>query len=75
MSTALKREVYGRGRGDLVLAKRTGADLEAVHFRNMVLLRSTDIGSLAFIFGHCRLGYPLMAIKSIGEGLLTLFNV
>ena len=47
---ALKREVYGRGRGDPVLVKSEVDDLGAENFRDLVLLRSTDMGSLAFVF-------------------------
>lgn len=53
-STALKREVYGRGRGDPVLVKRAVDELEASYFRNIALLRSADMGSLAFVFGILR---------------------
>lgn len=49
MSTALKRQVYGRGRGDPVPVKRAADDLRAVYFRDLVLLRSADMGSLAFV--------------------------
>ncbi len=50
MSTALKRQVYGRGRGDLFEAESITADLIASYFRNIALLRSADMGSLAFVF-------------------------
>ena len=64
MSTALKREVYGRGRGDPVLVESTVDDLGAANFRNLVLLRSTDMGSLAFVFGYCGQAYPTLRYKS-----------
>jgi len=56
MSTALKRKAYGRGRGDPVLVKSEVDDLGAENFRDLVLLRSTDMGSLAFVFGYCGQG-------------------
>ncbi len=56
MSTALKREVYGRGRGDPVFVKSAVDDLGASYFRNIDLLRSADMGSLAFVFGYCGQG-------------------
>ena len=71
MSTALKREVYGRGRGDPVLVKSAVDDLGAPYFRNMVLLRSADMGSLAFVFGYCGQGYPCSKIKSTLSAKLT----
>ena len=46
-------------RGDPVLVKSTVDDLRAVNFRDLVLLRSADMGSLAFVFGYCGLGYPV----------------
>ncbi len=49
MSTALKRQVYGRGRGDLFEVESITADLIASYFRNIALLRSADMGSLAFV--------------------------
>ena len=58
MSTALKREVYGRGRGDPVFVKSAVDDLGASYFRNIALLRSADMGSLAFIFGILRASLP-----------------
>lgn len=71
MSTALKRQVYGRGRGDPVLVKSEVDDLEAENFRDLVLLRSTDMGSLAFVFGYCGQGYPCSMIKSTLSAKLT----
>ena len=56
MSTALKREVYGRGRGDLFEVESITADLIASYFRNIALLRSADMGSLAFVFRYCGQG-------------------
>lgn len=56
MSTAPKRQVYGRGRGDPVLVKSAVDDLRAVNFKDLVLLRSADMGSLAFVFGYCGQG-------------------
>jgi len=64
MSTALKREVYGRGRGDPVLAESTVVDLRAAYFRNMALLRSTDMGLLAFVFRILQVLAPLRQTKS-----------
>lgn len=71
MSTALKRQVYGRGRGDPVLVKSAVDDLRAVNFRDLVLLRSADMGSLAFVFGYCGQGYPCSKIKSTLSTKLT----
>ena len=71
MSTALKREVYGRGRGDPVLVKSAVDDLRAVNFKDLVLLRSADMGSLAFVFGYCGQGYPCSKIKSTLSVKLT----
>ena len=71
MSTALKRQVYGRGRGDPVLVKSAVDDLRAVNFRDLVLLRSADMGSLAFVFGYCGQGYPTSQIKSTWGRKLT----
>ena len=64
MSTALKRQVYGRGRGDPVPVKRAADDLRAANFRDLALLRSADMGSLAFVFGYCGQGYSCCWIKS-----------
>jgi len=72
MSTALKREVYGRGRGDSVPVKRAADDLRAANFRDLALLRSADMGSLAFVFGYCGLGYPCSKIKSTLRAKLTI---
>ena len=71
MSMALKRQVYGRGRGDPVLVKSAVDDLRAVNFRDLVLLRSADMGSLAFVFGYCGQGYPCSKIKSTLSTKLT----
>ena len=71
MSTALKREVYGRGRGDPVSMKSAVDDLGTLYFRNMALLRSADMGSLAFVFGYCRQAYPTSQIKSTRGAKLT----
>ena len=71
MSTALKRQVYGRGRGDLFEAESITADLIASYFRNIALLRSADMGSLAFVFGYCGQGYPCSKIKSTLSAKLT----
>ena len=71
MSTALKREVYGRGRGDPVSMKSAVDDLGTLYFRNMALLRSADMGSLAFVFGYCGQGYPCSKIKSTLSAKLT----
>ncbi len=71
MSTALKREVYGRGRGDPVLVKSTVVDLLVAYFKNMVLLRSTDMGSLAFFWGYCGQEYLLSQVKSTPSAKLT----
>jgi len=71
MSTAPKRQVYGRGRGDPVLVKSAVDDLRAVNFRDLVLLRSADMGSLAFVFGYCGQGYPCSKIKSTLSTKLT----
>ena len=71
MSTALKRQVYGRGRGDPVLVKSAVDDLRAVNFKDLVLLRSADMGSLAFVFGYCGQGYPCSKIKSTLSTKLT----
>jgi len=71
MSMALKRQVYGRGRGDPVLVKSAVDDLRAVNFRDLVLLRSADMGSLAFVFGYCGQGYPTSQIKSTRGAKLT----
>lgn len=71
MSTALKREVYGRGRGDPVLVKSAVVDLGASYFRNLALLRSADMESLAFFFGYCGQGYPTSQIKSTWGRKLT----
>jgi hypothetical protein len=71
MSTALKREVYGRGRGDPVWVKSAVVDLGASYFRNIALLRSADMGSLAFVFGYCGQGYPCSKIKSTQSAKLT----
>ena len=49
LSTALKRHVYGRGRGDPVPVIRAADDLGAANFRDLALLRSADMGSLAFV--------------------------
>ena len=72
MSTALKREVYGRGRGDPVFVKSAVDDLGASYFRNIDLLRSADMGSLAFVFGYCGQGYPCSKIKSTLRAKLTI---
>ena len=74
MSTALKREVYGRGRGDPVLVESTVDDLGAANFRNLVLLRSTDMGSLAFVFGYCGQAYPSLRYKSTAVSILRSIN-
>ena len=71
MSTAPKRQVYGRGRGDPVLVKSAVDDLRAVNFKDLVLLRSADMGSLAFVFGYCGQGYPCSKIKSTLSTKLT----
>ena len=71
MSTALKRQVYGRGRGDLFEVESITADLIASYFRNIALLRSADMGSLAFVFGYCGQGYPTSQIKSTRGAKLT----
>ena len=71
MSTAPKRQVYGRGRGDPVLVKSAVDDLRAVNFKDLVLLRSADMGSLAFVFGYCGQGYPCSKIKSTLSAKLT----
>ena len=71
MSMALKRQVYGRGRGDPVLVKRAADDLRAANFRDLALLRSADMGSLAFVFGYCRQAYPTSQIKSTRGAKLT----
>lgn len=71
MSTALKRQVYGRGRGDLFEVESITADLIASYFRNIALLRSADMGSLAFVFGYCGQGYPCSMIKSTLSAKLT----
>ena len=68
---ALKRQVYGRGRGDPVLVKSAVDDLRAVNFKDLVLLRSADMGSLAFVFGYCGQGYPCSKIKSTLSTKLT----
>ncbi len=72
MSTAPKRQVYGRGRGDPVLVKSAVDDLRAVNFKDLVLLRSADMGSLAFVFGYCGQGYPCSKIKSTLRAKLTI---
>ena len=72
MSMALKRQVYGRGRGDPVLVKSAVDDLRAVNFKDLVLLRSADMGSLAFVFGYCGQGYPCSKIKSTLRAKLTI---
>ena len=71
MSTALKRQVYGRGRGDLFEVESITADLIALYLRDLVLLRSADMGSLAFVFGYCGQGYPCSKIKSTLSAKLT----
>ena len=71
MSTALKRQVYGRGRGDLFEVESITADLIALYLRDLVLLRSADMGSLAFVFGYCGQGYPCSKIKSTLSTKLT----
>ncbi len=71
MSTALKRQVYGRGRGDLFEVESITADLIALYLRDLVLLRSADMGSLAFVFGYCGQGYPCSKIKSTLSVKLT----
>ena len=71
MSKALKRQVYGQGRGDPVLVKSAVDDLRAVNFKDLVLLRSADMGSLAFVFGYCGQGYPCSKIKSTLSAKLT----
>ena len=68
---ALKRQVYGRGRGDPVPVKRAADDLRAVYFRYLVLLRSADMGSLAFVFEYCGQGYPTLQVKSTQSAKLT----
>ena len=64
LSTALKRQVYGRGRGDLFEVESITADLIALYLRDLVLLRSADMGSLAFVFGYCGQAYPTLRYKS-----------
>ena len=74
MSTALKRQVYGRGRGDPVLVKRAADDLRAANFRDLALLRSADMGSLAFVFGYCGQGYSCLRYKSTAVSILRSIN-
>ena len=66
-----KEEAYGRGRGDPVSTKSAVDDLGASYFRNMALLRSADMGSLAFVFGYCGQEYLLSQIKSTRGAKLT----